>query len=110
MPTNREVFLDTFGLPRDTSLSLKEIAELSQLPLKALQEVYNRGIGAWKTNLASVRLKKDFSKNPNTSAYPRSARLGKEMWAFGRVFDYVLGNEETFNGADRDITIKYKLF
>jgi hypothetical protein len=98
-----------FDLPRDTQLSLQDIAELSQIPIKALREVFSRGVGAWKTSLSSVRLKKDFSKNPNTSRYPRSARLGKEMWAFARVYDYALGNEETFNGADRDISVKYGL-
>lgn len=109
MPTNREIFLDVFNLPQSTQLSLKEIADLSQIPLKALREVFNRGIGAWKTNIGSVRLKKDFSKNPNTAKYPRAARLGKEQWAFARVYDYALGNDETFNGADRDISIKYGL-
>jgi hypothetical protein len=110
MPTNREMFLDIFDLPRTTSLSLKEIAQLSQIPLKALKEVYNRGIGAWKGNISSVRLKNDFSKNPNTAKYPRSARLSKEQWAFGRVYSFVLGNDTTFYGADKDISVKYKLF
>jgi hypothetical protein len=109
MPTNREEFLDIFGLPRDTSLSLQQIADLSQMPKAALQEVFDRGIGAWKTNLASVRLKRDFSKNPNTSKYPRSARLGKEMWAFARVYSFVLGRDTTFGRADRDVAVKYGL-
>lgn len=109
MPTNREEFLSIFDLPADTHLSLEDISELSQIPLKALREVFNRGIGAWKTNLASVRLKSNYSKNPNTKRYPRSQRLGKEQWAFARVYDYALGNDSTFNGADRDISIKYGL-
>jgi hypothetical protein len=109
MATNRIKFLNIFGLPKDTSLSLEEIAELSQIPVEALQEVYNRGSGAWKSSLSSVRLQKDFSKNPDTSKYPRSARLSKEQWSFGRVFAFVMGTKKVFYGADKDIAEKYNL-
>ena len=109
MSTNRTRFLKFFNLPKDTSLSLEEVAELSQIPVEPLQEVYNRGVGAWKTNIASVRLQKDFSKNPNTAKYPRSARLSKEQWAFGRVFAFVMGTKKVFYGADKDIAKKYGL-
>ena len=96
-----------FDLPKDTSLSLEEIAELSNIPIDALQEVYNRGVGAWKGNIASVRLKKDFSKNPNTRKYPRSARLTKEQWAIARVYAFVMGTKKVYGGADKDIAQKY---
>lgn len=109
MPTNREKFLKFFDLPKDTSLSLEQIAELSQMPKSALQEVYNRGVGAWKTNIASVRLKKDFSKNPNLQKYPRSARLTKEQWGFARVFAFVIGTKSVYEGSDKDIAMKYDL-
>ena len=109
MATNREEFMEIFGLPSHTSLSLDQIAELSQVPKTALQEVFNRGVGAWKTNLSSVRLKKDFSKNPNTKKYPRDARLGKERWAYARVYSFVMGRDTTFHGSDRDVAVKYGL-
>jgi hypothetical protein len=109
MPTNREQFLKIFDLPKDTSLSIEEIARLSQTPLAALKEVFKRGVGAWKGNLGSVRLKSDFSKNPNTTAYPRSARLGKEQWAIARVYAFVMGTKKVFEGADRDIAVRYGL-
>jgi hypothetical protein len=99
--------LKALGLPKDTSLSLEELAEHTDLPLEALQEVYNRGVGAWKTNISSVRLK-DFSKNPNLSKYPRSARLGKEQWAMARVYSFV-DKGTTFYTADADIARKYNL-
>jgi hypothetical protein len=109
MTTNREKFLRIFDLPSTTSLSLEQIAELSGMPKSALQEVYNRGVGAWKTNISSVRLQKDFSKNPNLQKYPRSARLTKEQWGIARVYAFVLGTKKVFEGSDRDIATKYKL-
>jgi hypothetical protein len=78
------------------------------VPEKALQEVYNRGVGAWKNNISSVRLKKDFTKNPNVSKYPRSARLPKEMWAMARVFSF-LDKGTTYTTADADIAKKYNI-
>lgn len=106
--THRENVLRKLGLPLDTHLPLPMLAKLVGVPKEALQEVYNRGIGAWKNNISSVRLKKDFSKNPDLSKYPRSARLTKEMWAYARCFSF-LDKGKTYKTADRDIAIKYKI-
>jgi hypothetical protein len=106
--THRERFLKRHKLPLNTSLSLEEISKLSGVPLTALQEVYNRGTGAYTSNLASVRLLKDFSKNPDTKKYPASQRLSKEAWSFARVYSFV-DKGTTFKTTDRDIAKEYKL-
>ena len=106
--THRENVLDYIGVPHDTHYSLSELAHIMDVPEKALQEVYNRGVGAWKNNISSVRLKKDFTKNPNVSKYPRSARLPKEMWAMARVFSF-LDKGTTYTTADADIAKKYNI-
>jgi len=108
MPTHREQVLKKLGLPKDSSLSLEEIADKTDLPIEALQEIFNRGTGAWKTNIASVRLKKDFSKNPDIRRYPRSARLGKEEWSYARVYSFI-NKGKTFYTADADIARKYSI-
>jgi hypothetical protein len=108
MPTHREEFLKANGLPKDATLSLIEISRLSGVPVSALQEIERRGAGAWKTSLSSVRLAKDFSKNPNTKAFPRSARLGQEQWARARVYSFV-NHGKTFKTADSDIAKEYGL-
>lgn len=104
--THRESFLKKHNLPLDTSLSLKEISKLSDIPVSALQEVYNRGTGAHK-NLASVRLL-DYSKNPDTKKYPASKRLSKEAWSFARVYSFV-DRGTTFKTTDSDIAKRYNL-
>jgi len=106
MPTHRELVLKSFGLSMDTHLGLAELAKKSGYPKAALQEVYNRGVGAWKNNIASVRLKSNFSKNPNVGAYPRSARLPKEQWAMARVYSF-LDKGTTYHTTDSDIAKKY---
>lgn len=105
--THRENVLKKLNLPTDTHLSLTALSKLMGVPTKGLQEVYNRGVGAWKSNPQSVRLKKDFSKNPNLASFPRSARLTKEQWAFARVYSF-LDKGKTYYTTDNDIAKQYR--
>jgi hypothetical protein len=52
--------------------------------------VYNRGIGAYKTQPASVRMKGTFKKNVDA---PMSQKLSKENWAYARVYSYLNGSK-----------------
>jgi hypothetical protein len=100
--THREQFLKKNNLPKDTSLSLSEISKLSNIPLKALEEVAARGGSAWKNNLASVRLKSG-KKDPKA---PRSLKMSQNQWAFARVYSFV-NRGTTFKTTDSDIARKY---
>jgi hypothetical protein len=107
MPTHRENFLKKYELPRDMSLSINDISYLTDIPKSILQQVYNRGVGAWKTSIASVRVKGTFEKNPDTTKYPRSARLTKEQWGMARVYSFIMKGK-TFHTADSDLADKIK--
>ena len=106
MITHRQHFLRKHGLSEDSHHSLAELSRIAHVPLQALKECFKRGVGAWTNNIQSVRLKKDFSKNPNMSAYPRSARLTKEQWAYARVYS-LLDKGTTYYTADSDLVEKY---
>lgn len=93
MATWKEKYNKKYGYEKDKSHTLSAISKKTGVSKAGLQKIYNKGIGAWKTNIGSVRLKKDFSKNPNTSKYPRKARLGKEQWAMARVYSAVMGGK-----------------
>ena len=93
MATWKEKYNKKYNHPKDASHTLSSISKDTGVSKKGLQQIYNKGIGAWKTNIGSVRLKKDFSKNPNTSKYPRKSRLGKEQWAMARVYSAVMGGK-----------------
>lgn len=95
-----------YSLPAKTSLSINEISLLTGIPDEALQLVYNRGIGAWKTNPQSIRSKDTFDKNPTKS---RKSKLGKEQWAFGRVYAFAMKTDKVYYGADNDIREKFNL-
>jgi len=73
----------------DKPYSINELADLSGFDISTLQEVYNRGIGAYSTNPSSVRMKGSFKKGVNA---PMSKKLSKEQWAMARVYSFLDGN------------------
>lgn len=109
MPTNREAFFKKHGIATTESLSLEQVSRLSKQPIAALREVYQRGLGAAKTNPESVRVKGTFAKNASLAAVPRSGRLSAPQWAMARVYAYVQKSKGTYYGADADIVKKYKV-
>ena len=90
---NSNEFKKIHNIPLTSSLSLKQISQLSKMPLKALQEVFNKGVGAYYTNPSSVR---PHVKSP-------------EQWAYARVYSFVMKRKSTFGKADKHIADKYNL-
>jgi len=66
-----------YEFPRDESHSLKEIAKITGFRLSGLQVIFDKGIGAYKTNPESVR--------PQVRS--------PEQWAFARVYSAVMGGK-----------------
>jgi hypothetical protein len=93
MKTHREKVLERYGM-EDRGYSIPELSELFGYSKKVLQEVYNRGIGAYKTNPTSVRMKGSFKKGVNA---PMSLKLSKEQWARARVWSFLDNNPKHDN-------------
>lgn len=68
-------FNKKYGFDKDQSHSLKDIAKITGYKLSGLQNIYNKGIGAFSTSRASVR---PTVKSP-------------EQWAYARVYSAVMG-------------------
>jgi len=66
-----------YGYSKGESHDLKEISKDTGVSMKGLQQIYNKGIGAYKTNPSSVR--------PNVKS--------KEQWAMARVYSSVMGGK-----------------
>ena len=86
--THRLRFLRKHNLPVH-GYSVEELAKISHVPRSILQQVYDRGIGAYKTNPTSVRMKGTFKKGVKA---PYSRKLSKEQWAMARVYSFLDGN------------------
>jgi len=75
--TYRNKFNIKYGFSKDTSHSLSDISKITGYDFNGLQMIYNRGIGAYKTNPKSVR--------PSVKS--------KEQWAIARVYSAVMGGK-----------------
>jgi len=107
--TFKEKYNKRYGQALDSSNSKAKIARQSGISINIINEVYDRGIGAYKNNLASVRLKGSFKKNPDLRK-GASMRLSKEQWALARVYAFVgkaLDKDEPQN-QDLDLIAKVR--
>jgi hypothetical protein len=107
--THRTQFLRRHDI-RDRSLSIKEIASIGGITLSDAKEIYERGRGAWKTNIQSVRMKGTFKKDVDA---PRKDKLSAEQWGYARLFAFLNkldkikeGKQKRMN-QDCDIARKY---
>ena len=86
----------------EAEATLKRKALMAGMPYATLLNVYRRGIGAWKTNPESVRLRTG-EKNYSAS---RAGKMGKEQWAMARVNAFIEKRPTVYRGADDDLRRK----
>lgn len=100
--TNRQKFLKKYKL-ENKGYSVSEIAKISGIKKNILQQVYNRGVGAAKTQPSSVRNVKGVKGGPGK-------KMSKEQWGFGRVYGFVMRNPKQVNKGqpDNDLWLKRK--
>ena len=75
--TYKEKYNKKYGYDLDKSHSLEEIASKTGISLEGLQEIFNKGVGAYRTNPESVR--------PNVKS--------PEQWGMARVYSAVMGGK-----------------
>jgi len=102
--SNKDKYNTKYKFKKGTSHSLAEIAKTTGIKKSILQQVYNRGTGAWKNNIASVRVKSSGKKDPKA---PRRVKMTKEQWSYARVYSFVMGGK-TQKTADADLWKKTK--
>lgn len=75
--TYKQKFNLKYGFEKDKPHSLKEISNITGYQLKHLQIIFNKGVGAFKTNPMSVR---PTVKSP-------------EQWGMSRLYSAVMGGK-----------------
>ncbi len=91
MTTNKQKFNMKYKQPKNQANGKDDIVKLTKIPKKILDEVYDRGVGAYKTNPTSVR---PSVKSP-------------EQWAMARVYAFVMKGK-TWKTADKDLADKVR--
>jgi hypothetical protein len=105
MSTFKQKFNRRFKQDKDESNSKSKMSKLTGIPKSILDEVYDRGVGAYKTNPQSVRMKGTFKKNVKA---PLSKKLSKEQWAISRVYAFIMKtlNPREPQNQDKDLIKK----
>ena len=105
MPTNKEKFNKKYGFPKDAPHSKAEISRLTGISRSILDKVYDRGVGARKTNPQSVRLASTGKKVGGRSL---KGKMSAEQWAMARVYSFVMKQPGTWGRADKDLADKVR--
>jgi hypothetical protein len=91
MTTNKQKFNLKYKQPKNQANGKDDISKKTGIPMRILNEVYDRGVGAYKTNPGSVR---PSVKSP-------------EQWAMARVYAFVMKGK-TYRTADKDLADKLR--
>jgi hypothetical protein len=111
MTTHKRKYLLSKGLDPNLSLNMDSLSRISGIDRKDLEQIKDRGEGAWSTNIASVRVKGTFKKDPKVR---RSRKLSAQQWGIARVYAFLNKMEEIKAGKrkrmnqDTDIYKRYK--
>ena len=84
--TYKEKYNKKYKLPKGSSNSMVSISRKTGISKNILQQVFNRGIGAFKTNPGSVR----------------KGITSPEQWGYARVYSFIMGGR-TQSTADKDL-------
>ena len=75
--TYKNKFNAKYGFPKDETHSIQEISQLTGYKRSGLETIFDKGVGAFRTNPASVR---PMVKSP-------------EQWAYARIYSAVMGGK-----------------
>lgn len=105
MSTFKAKYNIKYGFSKNESHSLEDISKTTKIKKSILQQVYNRGTGAFKTNPTSVRSK---SGEKRAGGFSAGNRMSVEAWSFGRVYGFVMRNPKQVGSdkPDNDLFIK----
>ena len=87
--TWKQKYNKKYGFPLTKSHSLRAISKKTGVSMKGLRAIYNKGVGARKTNPESVR-SLDGKKRGGKSL---KGKMSAEQWAMGRVYSAVMGGK-----------------
>ena len=105
MATNKQKFNKKYKQPLNESNSKAKIVRLTGIPKRILDAVFDRGVGARKSNPQSVRRASDGKKVGGKSL---AGKMSAEQWGMARVYSFVMKQQGTWGRADKDLADKVK--
>lgn len=98
--TYKEKYNAKYNYPKGTSHSKRDISKKTGIPVRILDKVYDRALGARRNNPESVRRASDGAKVGGKSL---KGKLSGNAWGFGRIYSFVMKGKGTYGKADKDL-------
>jgi len=99
MSTNKQKFNKRYKQPLNKPNSKKDINKLTGISMSILDKVYDRGLGAHRSNPGSVR-------NVRGVKGGGGQKMSAPQWAMARVYSFAVGGT-TRQTADKDLWQKH---
>ena len=99
MTTFKNKFNLKYGFDKDENHSLYELSKITNIKLSIINNAYNRGVGAWKSNPKSVR---SLDGSKSKEGFSKSNRMTAEQWGLGRVYSLIMGNSKATSKGKPD--------
>ena len=105
MPTNKERYNKKYGFKKDTAHSKQDISKRTGIPMRILNQVYDRGSAARRNNPSSVRQVGTGKKVGGTSL---KGKMSANQWSMGRIYSFILKRPGTWGKSDKDLADKVR--
>ena len=101
--TNKQKFNLKYKQPKDQPNSKKDISKLTGIPMKILDEIFDRALMAHKNNPQSVRS----LSGKKIGGKSLKGKMSAQQWAMARVYAFVMKGK-TYKTADKDLADKVR--
>ena len=105
MLTNKQKFNKKYKQPINASNSKQKISKLTGIPMKILNQVYDRGLAAHKNNPESVRS----LTGKKVGGKSLKGKMSAQQWAQSRIYSFVMKAPGTWGKSDADLARKVKI-
>lgn len=102
MSTNKQKFNKRYGFKSNEPHSKKEISKITGVSMGILDKVYDRGLGARKSNPQSVRS----LSGKKVGGSSLAGKMSGPQWGYSRIYSFVMGGK-TQTTADSDLWKKH---
>ncbi len=103
MSTNKQKFNLKYKQSKNQPNSKRDISKLTGIPIKILDVIFDRGVGARKSNPQSVRS----LSGKKVGGKSLKGKMSAEQWGYGRVYSFIMKGK-TWKTADSDMADKVR--
>jgi len=101
--TNKQKFNLKYKQPKNQPNSKKDISKLTGIPMKILDEIFDRALMAHKNNPQSVRS----LSGKKIGGKSLKGKMSAQQWGYSRIYSFIMKGK-TYKTADSDLADKLK--